>query len=251
MNLLVDLGNTRLKWALAHADHWHAGAGVVYAGGLPQALDNAWGNMASPDLIVNSSVAGSTHDATLRQWIGAHWPATPSHFISSPRSGFGIRNSYAEPVRLGCDRWAALVGARRQVDGAVCVVDCGTAVTLDALSADGVFLGGVILPGLALARQSLLACAPGIRATDGSDASCFARSTADGVAAGTQFGLAGAVERIAHEFAVQLGDTQQIILTGGDALALGRQLKGRFSYVIHHEPELVLKGLAVIAETLT
>jgi type III pantothenate kinase len=250
MNLLIDLGNTRLKWALAHDGHWHAGAGIVYAEGLRRALDTAWNGMAAPDRIVVASVAGGAHDETLRHWISARWPAAPLHFISSPRTGFGLTNSYHEPARLGCDRWAALVGARRVTDRPLCVVDCGTAVTLDALSVDGVFIGGVILPGLALARQSLLARAPGIRETDGRDASCFARNTADGVAAGTLFGLAGAVERIVHEFSAQLGHTLEIMLTGGDAAVLRAQLEGRFSYALRHEPELVLKGLAVIAETL-
>jgi type III pantothenate kinase len=126
------------------------------------------------------------------------------------------------------------------------VVDCGTAVTVDALSADGEFLGGAVFPGLRLLRDSLVQGTAGIPATEGDATDCLARSTADGVAAGTLFGLAGAVERLIDEYRRTLGETTRVFLTGGDAPALAARLRAAHTPV----PDLVLKGLARIADTL-
>jgi type III pantothenate kinase len=156
----------------------------------------------------------------------------------------GVTNRYHEPATLGADRWAALIAARQQSQAAQCVVDCGTAMTVDALSAAGEFLGGVILPGISMARAALLANTQGIRVAEGDEGSCLARATGDGVAAGSVFGLAGAIERIVAEQRRALGADARVLVTGGDAPRLLPLLRGS----VTHEPELVLKGLKLIAE---
>jgi len=157
-----------------------------------------------------------------------------------------VRNRYRQPEQLGVDRWVALIGARGLTSSAACVVDCGTAVTVDALSAEGEFLGGAVFPGLRLLRDSLVRGTAGIPANEGDATDCLARSTADGVAAGTLFGLAGAVERLIDEYRRTLGATMRVFLTGGDAPALAARLRAAHTPV----PDLVLKGLARIADTL-
>ena len=158
----------------------------------------------------------------------------------------GVKNSYREPGQLGADRWAALLAARGLTSMAACVVDCGTAVTVDALSANGEFLGGMIFPGLQLLRRSLMQGTQGVKVSEGNVMDCLARSTADGVAAGTLFGLAGAVDRLIAEYRQTLGEAMQVFLTGGDAPVLASRLQTATTPV----PDLVLKGLARIAETL-
>jgi len=245
MNLLVDVGNRRIKWALAAPGKWQVNDGVPYGDGMSAILDKIWRDLPVPDRVVISSVAGQEPARQLEQWIAHHW-SSRIHIVQAQAELLGVQNYYTNPVSLGSDRWAALIAARAMTQDPVCVVDCGTALTLDALSVRGEFLGGVILPGVATMRASLLTHTQGVRETLGNAADCFARSTADGVAAGTLFGSVGAIERVIEEYRRRLGKAMQVIITGGDAAELVPHL--RFSAVL--APDLVLKGLALIAEQL-
>lgn len=272
MNLLVDMGNTRLKWILVDPGwilvdpgwllidisraevqerNLRSGGALQRGVDLTRQLDEAWSKLVVPQRVVVASVAGAEAQHDLQTWVHHHWPAARLHYVVATAAQLGVKNSYYEPAHLGSDRWAALIGARQRVTGPVCVVDCGTAITLDALDAAGEFVGGVILPGIALARQALLARAAGIASTDGDGSTCFAHSTADGVAAGTLYGAAGAVERIVTEFGLRLGKDMRVLLTGGDAPHLRRHLHARLAYDMEEVPDLVLQGLARIAESLT
>lgn len=239
MNLLLDLGNSRLKWAQSAAQVWRVGAVAHRGRELVPLLDEAWGDFPAPTRVVAASVAPDAVYAALAQWAMRRW-SRPVERIAAQAEQLGVRNCYRDPVTLGADRWAALIGARELYSGSVCVVDCGTAVTLDALSAEGEFLGGAIFPGLALLRDALVRGTERISERAGNDAQCLAHSTADGVAAGTLYGLVGAIERVTHEFELTLADDMQIIITGGDA----DQVAARMARAARREPDLVLKGLA-------
>lgn len=242
MILLIDLGNSRLKWARAAPNAWETGA-VTYPGRrLEDMLDAVWRGMEQPERIVMCSVAAPALLDALKRWLGRSWSLAPV-VIHSRTEQLGVKNGYQEPGTLGADRWAALIAARGLTQAPACIVDCGTAVTVDALSGSGEFLGGAIFPGLGLLRESLVRGTDGIRATEGNENSCPARSTADGVAAGTLLGLCGAVERLIAEYRRVLGPDTRVLLTGGDAPRLGPCLTHRVTEV----PDLVLKGLARIA----
>ena len=139
---------------------------------------------------------------------------------------------------------AALIGARSLSAEAACVVDCGTAVTADALSAHGEHLGGLILPGLVLMRHSLLAGTADVRPSGAADVALLARNTAGAVLAGTLYALVAAVDRIAADVSAEIDGKVELFLTGGDAALLLPLLGRRW----RHEPELVLRGLAVLAD---
>lgn len=244
MNLLIDLGNSRLKWAQQAPGFWRPQAALLDVEMLPL-LDRLWRDMAAPQKIIMCSVSTSERMQALEKWVQARWSVAP-RIVRTQTEQLGVKNLYRQPQQLGVDRWVALIGARGLTPSAACVVDCGTAVTVDALSADGEFLGGAVFPGLHLLRNSLVQGTAGIPATEGDAGDCLARSTADGVAAGTLFGLAGAVERLIDEYRRTLGATLQVFLTGGDAPALAARLRAAHTLV----PDLVLKGLARIADTL-
>jgi type III pantothenate kinase len=263
VKLLIDLGNTRLKWAFTLPGIWQAGATVHRGTDLVGVLDLAFGAKGAPAAIWVSSVAGEGARQTLTQWMQTHWGKRP-YFIQAQAATLDVRNSYREPGQLGVDRWAALIAARQLVNGAACIVDCGTAVTIDALSADGVFLGGVIFPGLHLLRQSLVQGTAGLtqgaggasvpRAPrldpivdeGGNVASCQARSTADAIRAGAYFGLCGAIQRVIAEHRAVLGADAKVVLTGGDA----DRVKEQLGMAVLHAPDLVLKGLDRMANEL-
>lgn len=243
MNLLIDLGNSRLKWALQAPGFWRTEAAAL-DDEMPLLLDSLWRDMDAPRRVVVCSVSRPQRLRALEQWVQTRWSVAPQ-IVRTQTEQLGVKNLYRQPEQLGADRWMALIGARGLTSSAACVVDCGTAVTVDALAAHGEFLGGVVFPGLRLLRDGLVQGTAGINVTGGNAGDCLARSTADGVAAGTLFGLAGAVERLIHEYRQVLGESMQVLLTGGDAPLLAARLRVAHTPV----PDLVLKGLARIADS--
>ncbi len=246
MNLLIDLGNSRLKWAQQAPSLWRSDAAVLEQD-IATLFNRVWGKIPAPQKIILCSVARAQILTAVEAWIRAHWSITPQR-VKAQAQQLDVKNGYRQPETLGADRWAALIGARGLTTSAACIVDCGTAVTVDALSARGEFLGGVIFPGLHLLRDSLIKGTAGIGSqTAMEDVKDFpARTTADGVTAGSLFGLAGALERLIFEYRQSLGETMQVFLTGGDATTIAKHL----SLPVTLEPDLVLKGLARIADTL-
>jgi type III pantothenate kinase len=242
MLLVFDLGNSRFKWALTGDDGWRPGAAETYGEDFPHALDAALGALAPPAAAAAVSVTSAARTAQLEAWLQARWGVRLQR-ITAQSQALDVTNSYAEAARLGADRWAALVAARARRAGAVCVVDCGTAVTVDALDAAGVFRGGVILAGLAPARAALLERTDGLRVPDGAGGSCLARTTADAIAAGSLYGLAGAIDRVLDEQAAALGVAPAVLITGGDAPLLQPLLR----HAAEPAPELVLEGVACLA----
>lgn len=213
MLLLIDAGNTRIKWALADE---HAAPGAWRAAGaLAHAdlnhLPEAWRGHAVRRAIV-SNVAG----ARLRDQLQLMIPAAAAiDWFASRAELAGLRNGYRNPAQLGCDRFAAALGARTLEPGkAVIVATCGTATTIDALSADGVFLGGMIAPGLGLMAASLArntAQLPHIEAGRALP-SGFADNTDDAILSGCLAAQAGAIER-----ACTLHQAELCLVSGGAA----------------------------------
>ncbi len=272
MNLVLDLGNSRCKWALARSsgvtevrntpetffrnDSLMPGGALVYSDDFTRTLDQAFGALSRPVLVAAVSVAGAARTETLAHWVQHHWNLDLQCF-SARTEQCGVTNSYKDPAQLGADRWAALIAARSRVPDAVCVVDCGTAITVDALDHKGVFRGGVIFPGVALMLSSLLDGTQGIRragaqvpqstrmcesgqASVGNPDTCLAQTTADGVAAGVRYSLAGAIDRVLDEQAAELGGAPQVLLTGGNAEVLSLLVRHTTTLV----PNLVLEGVA-------
>ena len=160
-------------------------------------------------------------------------------FRSTPECK-GITNEYAQPEQLGCDRWAALIGARSLLDrGSLCVVDCGTAITVDALTEDDRFLGGIIFPGIGLIQESLLKGTADITHSRAEFKQVLGTTTAEAVSGGSFIGVAGAIDRVLCEMYAIL-DEPKLYITGGDASLLLPLLKKSLQY----EPDLVLLGLA-------
>jgi type III pantothenate kinase len=232
-------------WPAGAPDVWRTGV-LNLAEGDPEALlDRHWRDLPMLQQAVVCCVAGAATLVAIDGWLRAHRGVAPVEFRSAART-LDIVNRYREPASLGADRWASLLGAHGLTREPVCVVDCGTAVTIDALSAAGEFVGGVIFPGLQLLRASLARGTDAVRPPPGSDANCLGLSTADAVAGGTLFGLAGAIERVVREQEARLGTDAGVLITGGDA----ELLAARIARPLRHVPDLVLQGLARFAQTL-
>ena len=242
MILLADVGNSRVKWVTCeegefrtrgHASHGDE-SGADWA-------TRVWGNLPRPKRVLIVSVAGSTARAALADWIARNW-AIEAEFVVSTAAACGVHNSYAEPERMGADRWVAMIAARALLGPSSCyVVDCGTALTIDALAADGRHRGGVIVPGMRLMREALYRETRQIPPETG-EARLFGQSTRDGVWGGALYAVASAIDGITERMSADCGPGARL-LTGGDAETVWPCLRGEYRW----EPNLIFTGLRVVA----
>lgn len=288
--LLIDAGNSRVKWALADA----AGA-LVRSGffahapepaddGGPQGLraqrlrgadapaadaaseanpansanlanaTNApadWAALPTPRGAWISNVAGEAAVNRIQDWLDARWPGLPRTFVRARAQQCGIVNSYASPERLGSDRWAGLIGAHAAFPAEpLLIATLGTATTLEALTAEGHFVGGMIAPGWSLMMRSLgehTAQLPTLEADaaagDALARHWFATDTSHAITAGSLLAQAGLIERGWRELCRAWGKEVRLVLGGGAAGPVAAALS-----VPHTRHDmLVLSGLALIA----
>ncbi len=241
MNLLVDIGNTRLKWLAVEAGLVVNRGHLLHQGIDPKLWgDRLWSHLYRPRQIVIANVAGSEIAWALDSWCLQHWALRP-HLIHAEAERFGIRNAYTMPETLGVDRWAAMIGSHHLVNTHCTVVDCGTAVTIDALTANGQHLGGVIIPGLRLMHEALFRKTSQIAEQDMGDIVYLGRNTRDCIWGGSVYAITAAIDRITAQMAEQFGGGPvQHLLTGGNSAALMPFLQ-RQDYRL--EPDLIFAGL--------
>lgn len=239
MLLAVDSGNARIKWALADGERIVTRASV----GRDQAgtLASAWRGLPPLTRIVGCNVAGEA--ARLAIEAAASDRGRRVEWLRSEPARAGVINRYHEPAQLGADRWAALIAARRLFPGSACVVvDAGTAITADALTAGGEFRGGVIVPGLALMRRALAEHTAQLDGPAGRHDE-FPRATADAIATGALLAAAGAVEGMARALIACGEGAPRIVLGGGDAPSLAQRIERPLERI----DDLVIRGLIVVA----
>jgi type III pantothenate kinase len=238
MILAIDAGNSRIKWGL-HADGgWIVRDAVATAD--KSRLAGAWRDVAEPHAIVIANVAGAAARTALTAAL-RHFTVQPQ-WIAAAATQCGVRSRYEEPAQLGADRWAALIGAWHRWRRAALVVHAGTALTADALSRDGEFLGGVIVPGYDLMRDALAANTAALSLQPGVFQR-FPRATGDAIVSGAINALCGTIERMTR-FMEQAGATAPLIVVGGGhADGVAEQL----GTPVERVENLVLEGLVVIA----
>jgi type III pantothenate kinase len=249
--LLVDVGNTRIKWALLEGQRLGRSQAAVHSAWGPASYARRlFGKRTHPLRVWVTSVAGLEVNRALEK--AARRARVPSTFVTVPRAGGGVRVGYVEPWRLGVDRFVAAVGAHELFPGMpLCVVGVGTAMTIDLIGANGRHRGGVIIPAPALMAATLFARTHGIhrRAQGGGSRGrsaatrFFARSTRDGVVQGARHAAAALIDRAVEEGRTLLRRRPLVVLTGGEAAAVRPLLRSSSVGV----PDLVLRGLAVLA----
>lgn len=245
--ILIDIGNSRIKWALK-SDYEYS---------LQNPIVHSKGNIAEKDLwkfsavestedkvckVIISSVLDEPANRYLKKQFELLFPIKDVFFVRSIASGFGIKNGYQQPERLGVDRFVAMVGARAITKQALVVVDIGTAITIDLLSATGEHKGGLISAGLGLLRNSLGRSTANLPLISDSNCSFPATETESAIAGGTILTLAGLVN---HIYSMQNND-YKLILTGGDAETVSPYINAAHQII----PDLIFKGLNVIADEI-
>jgi len=246
MILLLDAGNTRIKWGVRRSGEWLA-RGVCPTSDTSR-LSAAWASFFCHRALL-SCVADQATRSTLESLVSTRIERL--HWLTAAAAAHGVSSDYQPPESLGADRYAALVAARRRNLGACLVVSAGTALTVDALTAAGRFLGGCITPGPDLMRVSLLRGAAGVReinkiAEMAGMASGFPRTTGAAVATGIALAQAGVVTGMRERLRWHSGEVVTVLLTGGARAAVA----GLLEPPVVEADDLVLEGLAWIAKDL-
>ena len=240
MILAIDAGNSRIKWGFNHGGEWVT-TGAAEHDEL-DSLASALALISDPEKIVISNVAGARMQRDLSGLL-ACYRAQPL-WITAERERCGVKNGYTDPAKLGSDRWAALIAARQMQRGPVVVVNAGTALTVDALSQDGEFLGGLIVPGIKLMMRALTTGTAHAHALDGNFVA-FPVNTLDAMYSGAINAAVGSVDRIVAVLSARQGSAASCIISGGVATILIPHL-GASAMKVNH---LVLEGLVALAES--
>ena len=229
MKLFIDSGNSRVKWGMHDGEKWVA-LGKSDRDGF-KGLPLLWKKF-SPYCAIGSNVAGKK----VQRWLEECLPAVPFDWIKAEKCRCGVENGYEIPEKLGTDRWAALVGARKLLPEGGLVIGAGTALTADILSAEGRFDGGIIAPGLKTMRNSLK---ENTRLDFGKGRYALPpRNTDDAVATGAILCLSGAIAKLSSS----LGNPRCLI-HGGDA----KELLPHLDLDVRFEEHLVLDGLLILS----
>jgi type III pantothenate kinase len=247
MILVIDVGNTRMKWAWLTSTGLSDQQAIVHRDAKPGIWTAAlFESGQKPSRVLVSNVAGPSMAKALIQLARKRFGAKVE-FVTAAQEYHGLTNGYLDPSLLGADRWLALIGAWTLAHSALCVVDAGTAVKVDSVDANGQHLGGLIAPGIHMMREVLMQktsdIAKAVEQSTPSLAGVLANNTIGAVSRGAVFALAGMADRAAEVIEQSTGAKPKLFITGGDAGIITGTMRTRGEIV----PDLVLRGLAVIA----
>jgi type III pantothenate kinase len=223
--LAIDIGNTRLKWA-QYAEARPGAAmlahGAVFLETIDELAETDWKKLTPPNAMLGCVVAGDAVRRRVEEQLEL-WDVDPHWVVPAAREA-GLVNGYDHPNRLGADRWVSLIGARARLLASgpprpALVVMIGTAATVDAIDADGRFLGGLILPGFGLMLKALEMGTAGLKFPTG-EVVDFPTNTSDALMSGGANAIAGAVERQHRKLLQRTGQQPALFMTGGAAVKL-------------------------------
>jgi type III pantothenate kinase len=247
--LAIDIGNTRLKWALYEAGSPGAALlshGAEFLENIDKLADGPWQALAPPQRMLGCCVAADAVKRRAEAQMEELWDV-PAHWVVSSAEAAGLVNGYDHPTRLGADRWVAMIGARHRMlaGGAarpMVVVMVGTAVTVEAVDQAGRFLGGLILPGHGIMLRALESGTAGLHVPTG-EVKAFPTNTSDALTSGGTYAIAGAIERMARHVRKHCGAEPACYMTGGAGWKMAPHLSEPFELV----ESLIFDGLLEIA----
>jgi type III pantothenate kinase len=247
--LVIDIGNTRLKWGLYAAPLPGAellAHGASFLEAIDRLADDEWARLPAPTHMLGCAVAGLAVRRRVEEQLEL-WDLVPRWVVSQP-AACGVTNGYEFPARLGSDRWVAMIGARARVLAAgpprpALVVMVGTAVTVDAIDAEGRFLGGLILPGFGLMLKAMESGTAGLKVPTG-EVREFPTNTSDALMSGGTYGIAGAIERMHRHLMQRCGEPPVLLMSGGAAVKLAPETDLPFELT----DTLIFEGLLQLAE---
>lgn len=241
MNLLIDMGNTRLKWAITSNGHLMTGQPLLNNRMNHAELAERWQNIGRPGRIAISCVSKSQLLELVTSVAHELWLEVDIILVKSQAQAFGVINAYPQPDRLGVDRWLSLIAVWQTYQQLSCIVDCGTAITVDLIDAKGQHQGGLICPGLALMKNSLEYGTEALFVGETRvPLATLSNNTEDAIYNGTLLAVIGLIEHVLAKHPQNM----RLILTGGDAELIAGQLD--FPCIV--DSDIVLRGLQYVLE---
>ena len=247
--LALDVGNTRLKWALYERplpDAALLAHGAEFLENIDRLAEGPWADLAEPACMLGCVVAGDAIKRRAQEQMEI-WDLVPKWVVPSVAEA-GLVNGYDHPSRLGADRWVAMVGARQHMlarspsPRPMVVVMVGTAVTVDAIDTEGRFLGGLILPGHGIMLRALESGTAGLHVPTG-EVRPFPTNTSDALTSGGTYAIAGACERMVQHLRERTGLDPLCIMTGGAGWKMAPSMSVEFALV----DNLIFDGLLALA----
>ncbi|QIL70241.1 type III pantothenate kinase [Diaphorobacter sp. HDW4B] len=246
--LAIDVGNTRLKWALFDAPQPGAhllAHGAEFLDHIDRLAEGPWATLPAPERMLGCVVAGDAVKRRVAEQMEI-WDVSPQWVVPSNEEA-GLVNGYDHPARLGADRWVAMIGARHRLlaqgpERPLVLVMVGTAVTVEAIDTDGKFLGGLILPGHGIMLRALETGTAGLHVPTG-EVRPFPSNTSDALTSGGTYAIAGAVERMYQHLKEHCGMEPACMMTGGAGWKMAPSMTRPFELV----EQLIFDGLLEIA----
>ena len=245
--LAIDVGNTRLKWALYEAPRPGAALlaqGAEFLDHVDRLAEGGWAQLPAPTRMLGCVVAGDAIKRRVEEQMEL-WDVSAQWVVSSAQEA-GLTNGYDHPARLGCDRWVAMIGARQRLLAhgparPLVVVMVGTAVTVEAIDTEGRFLGGLILPGHGIMLRALESGTAGLHVPTG-EVRPFPTNTSDALTSGGTYAITGAIERMHRHLERHCKASPVTLMTGGAGWKVGPTLE------IEHEliESLIFDGLLTL-----
>ena len=247
--LSIDIGNTRLKWAVYAAARPGAqlqAHGAEFLENIDKLADGPWAGLARPQRMLGCAVAADVVKRRVEEQMEDLWDV-PAQWVFATAAEAGLTNGYDHPTRLGADRWVAMIGAWHRMLGQgaprpLVVVMVGTAVTVEAVDEQGRFLGGFILPGHGIMLKALESGTAGLHVPTG-EVREFPTNTSDALTSGGTYAIAGAVERMVQHVRQRCGAEPACFMTGGAGWKMAPSMAVQFELV----DSLIFDGLLEIA----
>lgn len=255
MKLVIDAGNSRVKWAsVIDGKFKFGGAQSWKEREFSEIFDELWANITAPSAVYVANVAGQRFAQALEAWVKSHWNCKVE-FLKPQLEQCGVLNQYATPFELGADRWADAIAAWHKYQHAVAIFDAGTSITLDIIDDDGNLLGGTITPGINLMINSLLKGADGLRDMLGIPRDELrtipleldGKTTRDNILSGCILPAVAYLEYSAKQLQKKFGNNFKCLVVGGDSDVLIQHLD---TSLFEYHPYLVLEGVAIAAGIL-
>jgi type III pantothenate kinase len=245
MILLLDIGNSSVNWALQEQDEFTSvGAFSYKKNNFKQDLDTNLSPVKKPSNVLVSNVAGDDVLNLLNDWVKTQWQQEcwQPHVSSSFKE---LKNSYSDVEQMGLDRWLAMIASWEKYQTALCLVGCGTALTIDLIDSGGNHLGGYIVPGIELMQKALVSNTEQINIVVNNQASLdYANDTVSAVNNGAFMATVAMIDRVTDNFFNESKSEAKCIISGGMAELIKPLLNRPFQY----EANLVLSGLSILHE---
>lgn len=244
MKLLVDVGNSSIKWCIEREGLLHEYRSFPYdISNLDNQLEVEWSKFNKPLRIIISNVAGTSIQEQINNICNKLWKMLPEYISVSARA-CGVNNGYRDVRQLGTDRWAAVIATWQLYKRAACVVDCGTAMTIDAISPDGKYMGGIIAPGVELMQCSLSVQTDALNLVKNRQViKEFSDNTGQGQYSGCTLAIVVLIDYMFNHIRTVYGNDLVGVASGSGFSLIKDSLKNKFEYY----EDLVLKGLSCLS----